>query len=128
MGEKSKFLIVTADNIVFTGRLSFKFMYDAGIDNADRKKKIGSNWGHIFVGYVDTDVNIQVYDDQSQLVFGWGNPSVNRKWLKEVIVDNDLQSCTLLMCKRHAEIFKAVCDEHGIEYYEFHYHGTLNTA
>jgi hypothetical protein len=126
--EKSTFCIVTAKEVVLTERFSWKFIFDSKLDWGLRKKFGKSNWGHL----INTKENMQgevivnVFNNENEIIFSWGDKSFTKEWLHEVLEEN-LPSCAILMPMEYAEIFKALCDEMGVEYHYHYFDGVIKT-
>ena len=119
-----KFNIVTADEIWQTGKISFRFIFDSKIDY-DNHAKV-NNWGAIIKKFNSNDRLVNVFNS-SGIVFGWGNDIMDdEKWVTELL--EKLPSCSLLMEKEDAEIFKKYCDILGYEYTYICVDGYLKTA
>lgn len=119
-----KFNIVTADEIIQTGRISFKFIFDSAMDYNNHEKV--DNWGVILKDLKNNDIMVNVFNSNG-LVFGWGNNKLNdEKWITSLL--DRLPTCSLLMEKDDSEIFKEYCEKLGYEYTYTYFEGSLKTA
>ena len=124
MNKELKFNIVTADEIWQTGKISFKFISDSKMDYENHAKV--NNWGAIIKEFNSNDRLVNVFNSTG-LVFGWGNDTMDDEKLITELLEK-LPSCSLLMEKEDAEIFKKYCDILGYEYTYICVDGYLKTA
>jgi hypothetical protein len=130
--KKPKFVIVTANSIIDTGKISFKFIFDSKLDYVKQREISEGRWGHLIdlpgCAHAEPSVTINVFDNKpsSGICFGWGDATVNDAWLIKLV--QELPSCTLLMKEEYAKMFTATCDVLSIEYLFHHFDGELLTA
>jgi hypothetical protein len=113
--KKARFYIVTAKDVVNTGKLSWQFLFQSKLDYPMCREISAGNWGHLTDD--ETDVLINIFNSNNKLILGWGNDSVDKTWIAELI--KEMPSCALLMKKEYADVFKEQCEDLG---YEFNYH------
>ena len=119
-----KFNIVTANEICQTGKISFKFIFDSKMDYNNHSKV--DNWGAILRDLKDNSRLVNVFNSNG-IVFGWGNDSIDDEtWMTALL--EKLPTCSLLMEKDDADIFKEYCDKLGYEYTYTCFDGYLKTA
>jgi hypothetical protein len=118
--------IVSASEIVDTGRVSFKFIFDSKMPYKDHQK-VGK-WGYLFDDKDGSGVILNVFESTNGLAFGWGNESLTEEWFSEVIKE-DIPSCTLLMNEAKAEFLTAyLAKRTDVTYTYHHFVGELRTA
>lgn len=119
-----KFNIITANEILQTGKISFQFIFDSEMDY-DNHSKV-DNWGVLLRDLNDNHRVVNVFGD-TRLIFGWGNDTIDDKeWMSALL--EKLPACTLLIEKEDADIFKEYCDKLGYEYTYTYFDGYLKTA
>lgn len=119
-----KLLIVTADEVIQTGTISYKFIFDSKLD-FDKYLEYGDNYGFIWDdGNEGIGINIL---KNSLLKFGWGSSKgLTKEWIEKLL--NKIDPVTLLMSKEKSDLFVKTCEENNIEYF-LHYHkGALHSS
>lgn len=119
-----KLIIVTANEVIQTGKISFIFLFDSKLEYS-KHQEMGGGYGFIWDNE-DKSVGINVFQDGRGMVFGWGHEEFSKDWIADLLEKMD--PATLLMSKDKAEMMKKYCDENNIEYHYHHYDGVLRSA
>jgi hypothetical protein len=118
--------IVSASEIIDTGRVSFKFIFDSKMPYKDHQKV--EKWGYLFDDKDGSGVVLNVFASTNGLAFGWGNEALTEEWFAEVIKEG-IPSCTLLMDESKADFLIAYLNKReDVTYTYHHFLGELKSA
>jgi hypothetical protein len=117
--------IITANEVIETGTISYGFIFDSKSDYSNHQKV--SKWGAVLKSKDCNGVLINIFESGTGLVFGWGNDSFeDESWLSELL--SKMPASTLLLDSKKAEFLKQFCEKKEIEFAYHHYDGILYTG
>jgi len=118
-----RILVITADCVEDTGRVSFRFKGEC--EHPDGWRAMPKAFGHV-ASDRDGSHSINVFED-GHLAFGGGwSAEPDEKWDGKVFAD--MPSCTLLMSAATFEWWETMCARHGVEFERHHFNGGLRTS
>lgn len=144
--EKRRFIVVTADAVEDTGRISYKFMIDA--DVYSRCTDVPGDWGRVWEPQDRQDrekevVLINVFGSGGLVMGGplrekpSPNPFGDTRSPEELKAAGDrflgefwnsIPSAVLLMTTDTFEWFREAAPTHGVEFEHIHHEGFLKTS
>ncbi|MGE5472724.1 MAG: hypothetical protein ACM3UU_00695 [Ignavibacteriales bacterium] len=143
--ERPRFYVITAKEIIETGKISFKFMFDSG-SNIDlclefdyfgfaEVVKKDDNYVNPFKlmrgesGAIGDDgikrLNVNVFESGKGFVFG-GSVDGTDEGMQEFV--KNIPGCVLLMHEDIFDKFNTACEKNNIAVEHFAYSGALKTA
>lgn len=123
-GEPKDILIMTADAVKHTGRVTYMFMI-----NGDPKREVASmpQMFGVIREQDDGSKSFNVFDGGKGLVVGGGwTEHDSPDWEKRVL--NAIPSCTLLMDIDLLDWWKELTSKHGTVFRHHHFPGILQTS